>query len=667
MIKLSHIGIIGAGTMGAALAQKFAQEGLAVVLVDREDRFLQHGLDNIRTTLQEGVDRRLFTGEQVAEIVARILTTTNMSDLAPCQLVIEAVFEDRDVKQAVLSQVSAAAPKEALIATNTSSFSVTELAAAVDHPQRFLGLHFFYHAAKNRLVEVVRGKDTDEQVFNAAWGIMQRCGKDPIVSADAHGFVVNRFFVPWLNEAVRLVDEGVAGRGTIDAVACEAFRCGMGPFALMNATGVPIALHAQRTLHEAYGEFYEPAAGLAKQVERGEQWPIPPPDEVDPATRTQITNRLLGVVLLVSGQLLDEQVCGAGELHRGARIGLRWGKSPLDLYRRLGEKRVRRLASGVADSWRLSMPVLFSREHWQANLITVNTAGIVGAITVNRPEALNALNPEVVDQLGATFDGLAASENIATIIITGSGKAFVAGADIGFFIGHIQRGTIGEIVDFTRRGEELLQRIDDCPKKVIAIVNGLALGGGLELALAADHIVALPGARLAFPETGIGIYPGLGGTQRTTERVGPGLAKYLIYTGRMLSAHQAFEIGLVDQVVSWEELAAVMSAEWSPPGEQPSLPTGWQQAAAVFEQYSLAELLSDNDYDDPRLGEETIVKARKQLRRKAPLALQLAEQLIDAQQGPASELEHLEEIFSTADALAGLRSAGGPPPEFKGE
>ncbi len=667
MIKLSHIGIVGAGTMGAALAQKFAQEGLAVVLVDREERFLQRGLDSIKTTLQEGVDRRLFTDEQATAIAARISPTASFTDLAPCQLVIEAVFEDREVKQGVLEQISAVVTGEALIATNTSSFSVTELAAAVDSPHRFLGLHFFYHAAKNRLVELVRGRDTDEQVFNDAWGIMQRCGKDPIVSADAHGFVVNRFFVPWLNEAVRLADEGVAGRGTIDALACEAFRCGMGPFALMNATGVPIALHAQRTLHEAYGEFYEPAAGLATQVERGEQWPIPPPGEADATTRTKIVDRLLGVVLLVSGQLLDEQVCGAGELHRGARIGLRWGKSPLDQYRKLGEERVRKLASGVADSWRLPMPVSFSREHWQANLITVSTSGAVGTITVNRPEALNALNPEVVDQLGAAFDGLAASENIATIIITGSGKAFVAGADIGFFIGHIQRGTIDQIVGFTRRGQQLLQRIDDCPQTVIAVVNGLALGGGLELALAADRIVALPGARLAFPETGIGIYPGLGGTQRTRQRVGPGLAKYLIYSGRMLSAHQAYEIGLVDQVVNWEQLAAVMNGELSPPGKQPDLSAQWQQVAAVFERYSLAELLADDDYDDPRLGEETIVKARKQLRRKAPLALRLAERLIDEQQGPASELEHLAEIFSTADALAGLRSAGGKPPEFKGE
>ncbi|MEE9464265.1 MAG: 3-hydroxyacyl-CoA dehydrogenase/enoyl-CoA hydratase family protein [Candidatus Neomarinimicrobiota bacterium] len=666
-MKLSHIGIVGAGTMGAALAQKFAQEGLAVVLVDREERFLQRGMVAIRETLREGVARRLFSDDQVAAIISRISPTTQMADLAPCELTIEAVFEDRQVKHSVLGEISGAVALTALIATNTSSFSVTELATGVVGPERFLGLHFFYHAAKNRLVEVVRGRDTADQVFNDALAIMQRCGKDPIVSADAHGFVINRFFVPWLNEAVRLADAGVADLGSIDAVACEVFRCGMGPFALMNATGVPIALHAQRTLREAYGDFYQPADGLIEQVDRGEVWDIPGPGAISPDAKTQITDRLLGVVLLVCGQLLDEQVCAAGELHRGARIGLRWGKSPLDLYHRLGQDRVRELAAGITTEWRLALPAALSPEHWHAGVIDSRSSGRIGILTVNRPEALNALNPVVVDQLGAAFDSLAADDNIDTIVITGSGKAFVAGADIGFFIGHIKRGTLPEIVTFTRQGQELLQRIDDCPKTVVAVVNGLALGGGLELALAADRIVALPGALLAFPETGIGIYPGLGGTQRTTQRIGSGLTKYLIYTGQMLTAGQAQEIGLVDNVVTWEELDAVLDGSTALEAGKPDLSADWRQVAEVFDKYTLDDLLVANEGDDPDLASGKIAKARKKIRRKAPVALRLAERLIDAGKGPTSELEYLVEIFSTKDALAGLFSTGGPPPEFKGE
>ena len=118
-----------------------------------------------------------------------------------------------------------------------------------------MGLSFFYHAAKNRLVEVVKGDETNDKTFNDCMWFMQRCGKDPITCKDAHGFVVNRFFVPWLNEAVRIYEDNLATPGEIDSVAMRTFVCGMGPFALMNATGIAIAYHSQKTLEDAYGEF----------------------------------------------------------------------------------------------------------------------------------------------------------------------------------------------------------------------------------------------------------------------------------------------------------------------------------------------------------------------------------------------------------------------------
>jgi len=299
--------------------------------------------------------------------------------------------------------------------------------------------------------------------------------------------------------------------------------------------------------------------------------------------------------------------------------------------------------------------------------IKLDLSEAIATLTFNRPDVLNALNPKMVQEFHHALGELQKTPEVKVLILTGAGKAFVAGADIGFFIGHIKRGTLPEIVTFTTQGQQLLQRIDDCPKTVIAVVNGLALGGGLELALAADRIVALPGALLAFPETGIGIYPGLGGTQRTTQRIGPGLAKYLIYTGQMVTARQALEIGLVDKVVTWEELDAVLDGSAVLEAGKPELSADWQQVADVFNKHPLDELLAESEGDGPDLASAIIAKARKKIRRKAPVALRLAERLIDAAKGPASELDHLVEIFSTQDALAGLLSTGGPPPEFKGE
>ncbi|NOZ03528.1 MAG: 3-hydroxyacyl-CoA dehydrogenase/enoyl-CoA hydratase family protein [FCB group bacterium] len=576
MFNITKIGIVGAGTMGAALAQKFSREGFPVVLVDREKSFLDRGLAAIRETLTEGIDRKLFTPDQAEAILARITPVTDYDALRDCQLVVEAVFEDLQVKHSVFRKLSEVVPATAIIATNTSSFSVTECAAAVSHPQRFIGLHFFYHAAKNRLVEIVRGRDTSDDTFQTMLLFMQRCGKDPIVCRDAPGFVVNRFFVPWLNEAVRILETGRAETGTIDAVCRKTFGCGMGPFALMNATGVPIAFHAQKTLAEAYGAFYEPAAMLRHQVTQNQPWEISETDTVDPALFTWISERMLGEVFFVCGQLLDEQVCSAGDINRGARIGLRWRKGPLDLFHRYGPDKVRQLVRNFVSD---RIPHSLTKNAWRPDYIATDRHGSTTTITLNRPEDLNALNPTVARQLNAAFETANRSEATETIIITGRGKAFMAGADIKFFVDHIKNGTIPEILAFTKYAQELLQRIDDSSKTIVAVINGLALGGGLELALAADRIVAFEKAILAFPETGIGIYPGLGGTQRTVKRIGPGLTKYLIYTGNFISAREALDIGLVDHPIDWESFEALCAGRIPPKPERHELPEKWRLIA----------------------------------------------------------------------------------------
>jgi enoyl-CoA hydratase/3-hydroxyacyl-CoA dehydrogenase len=660
MKTITHVGIIGAGTMGAALTQKFAQEGLIVFMVDRDDRFLDRGMENIRVILQEGVKRRIFTEEQMRQIVDRIHPTIDMNELAQCQVVIEAVFEDKKVKEDLFNQISEIVPSDTILATNTSSFSVTELAESVKHPQRFLGLHFFYHAAKNRLVEVVRGETTSDAIFNECMWFMQRCGKDPIFCKDSHGFVVNRFFVPWLNEAVHLYEESIAEPAAIDTIARKAFGCGMGPFALMNATGVPIAYHSQRTLEDAFGEFYHPAETLKLQTEKNEEWSISGSEEVEPSVAKQISDRLLAVTLFVCGQLLDEKVCTAGDISRGAGIGLKWRKGPVDCYHKLGEAKVSDLVRDLAKEWKLDVPGAMASEHWKPDFVNTEINGHTGVITINRPEGMNAMNPTVVSQLADAFDRLDGDDSLKNIVITARGKAFVAGADINFFIDHIKANTISEIVDFTTDGQKLFTRIDESDKKIIVMVNGFALGGGLELALTADVIVALNKAIFAFPETGIGIYPGLGGTQRPINRIGKGLTKYLVYSGQILSAQKAAEIGLIDNVVSWDEMVSLIADPDSLEKNSVTLSEKWQKLSDYFNNTTVEALFNMNEIPE---GMEKIIG---KIRTKAPVAMKIVETLINENLGPESELDHLETIFNTADALAGLQSVGKRPPEYKG-
>jgi enoyl-CoA hydratase/3-hydroxyacyl-CoA dehydrogenase len=668
MKAIKTVGVVGAGTMGAAIAQKLAMEGFAVILNDRAMNFVERGMSAIKASLAEAVERRLFTADAVEEILARIHGTEVATDLATCDLVIEAIFEDLEAKKSLFAQLSSIVRENAILATNTSSFSVSELAKSVSHPERFCGLHYFYHAAKNRLLEIIPGEHTSADTLGAMQRFAFETGKDSILCRDRPGFAVNRFFVPWLNEAAKLLEEGVAGNdlpqasATIDAVCCKTFQIGIGPFALMNATGVPIAYHSERTL-ESLGEVYAVSNALKLQAEKNQLWEIgDPPGTIDAKIEQIIRDRMLGVVFYVCSEILAENVCTATELNRGARIGLAWRKGPIELMQAAGKESVVQLVRALADRNHSSAPSI-EAAFPPMQFVSLRHAGSAAIITFERPEDLNALNEAVVEQLSECFNKAEQDPTCDTIVVTGSGKAFVAGADIGFFVKNIRAGSIDHIVEFTERGQQVFEQIDRSPKRVIALLNGLTLGGGLELALCADEIYALADAKLAFPETGIGIYPGLGGTQRTVRRTSKGIAKYLIFTGDMLSAEEATQVGLIDSVISEDEYFAMLSGEIGRSrsvmvviGTRP-----WVSIKSLFSDISVDKFLAEGQsggQDQSGLPIEEIDRFKKRLRQKAPLALRTAERLVNEARGCSSELEELPTIFRTNDALLGLSSIG---------
>ncbi len=657
MKKIKSVGVVGAGTMGSALAQKFAQEGFNVILADRALEYVNKGLVGIKTVLNEGLEKKVFTAEQIEKFIANIKVTDNLNDLRNCDIVIEAIYEDFNAKIELFKNLSDILSPDAIIATNTSSFSVTELSAAVKDHSRFVGLHFFFHAAKNRLVEIIPGLKTSEKTLKEVYRFSVQAGKDPIYTKDAYGFAVNRFFVPWLNEAVRLLDEPGITIEAIDEVCMKTFGIGMGPFALMNATGVPIAMHAQKTL-EIYGPAYKTATGLIKQVDRKENWNIKTENNpISDDARKLINERMLGCIFFVCSQILEENVCSAIDLNKGAKIGLKWKKGPVDLMKYYGDMMVKKLVEGYSTIYKEKVPTGIAEESWEMEYVTLSQSKGTAVITMNRPEDMNALNEEVVKQLDDKFSKAESDPTVDTIILTGSGKAFVAGADIRFFVKNIKNNTINKIIDFTKYGQEVFEKIDKSPKKVIALLNGLALGGGLELAICADEIYALPKVNVAFPETGIGIYPGLGGTQRTALRVGNGLAKYLILTGKMLNASEAVEIGLIDKIITIDEMFEMLNGGELPAIEKKEFSGKWVAYSELYKHNNYNSILEDS-FENGALEKEELEKVRKSMRVKAPIAMQFAEELINEAKGPASELKKLEAIFTTDDALLGLSSIG---------
>ena len=304
MSQIRKIGVVGAGNMGSGIAQKIAQEGIPVVMVDLKDEFVQRGLGTIRRLLQEGVERKIFKPEQVDQVLARVTGTTDFTAVADADIVIEAVFEDKQVKADLFKKLDQVCSPQTILATNTSSFYVREFAEKTSRPDRFVGLHYFYHPAKNRLLEVIPHAGTSPQTVEKSLLAAKLHGKTSILVKDAPGFAVNRFFVPFLNEAARMLEEGLTGVPTIEEAGKRAFRIGMGPFELMNVTGIPIAVHAATTLGNELGPFYAPAAILKAQMEKKANWELAGP--VDEAKLPALIDRFQGVCLGVAAALVGE-------------------------------------------------------------------------------------------------------------------------------------------------------------------------------------------------------------------------------------------------------------------------------------------------------------------------------------------------------------------------
>lgn len=674
MRPIGSVAIIGAGNMGSGIAQKSAQEQFDVQMVDREEQWVERGQSIIANFLDEAIERRIFRETEAEQIKARITGVVGTENVAKdTDLVIEAVFEDFDIKTAVFTTLDEVCDEHTILASNTSSLSVNALAEATGRPDRFVGLHFFYHPAKNRLIEIIPAETTSKQSLDAVEQYCKTMGKVVIICKDRPGFVVNRFFVPWLNEACLLLQEGVASAAAIDAVAEKAFRIGMGPFALMNLTGPPIALHSTDYLAEQlHCPRYTGAANLRKMVEEGEMWDIGEDTHCSDEAAEIIRQRLMGQVFSVSAQIVEEEICSMEDVDRGAKVGLRWALGPFELANRIGISEAVSMAQSYADLAEFELPNWFAEltEPLEFNYVDTHVDGEVATVRINRPEAMNALNEVVVEQLGNALDSLNSREDIKTIVIDGAGKAFVAGADVKFFVDKIQADSFPDIYEFTARGHEVLNKLENSNKTTIALTTGLALGGGLELALACDYRIGTRKTQFRFPETSIGIYPGLGGTQRTPRICGIEAARFAVLAGNFLDAGSAASLGLLTHLVDpseVEQTVSGISASGKPSNKYPASPADSSHPAAAF----ALEFYNDANMESLAAGncpegfdpeDKMVSRQLKSLSRTAPIALSMASDLLNdavltgdnLQQGLALELERLDDIFASSDALEGL-------------
>jgi enoyl-CoA hydratase/3-hydroxyacyl-CoA dehydrogenase len=590
--------VVGAGTMGGQIAQTIAAAGIPVVLKDVKQEFVDAGLTEARN-VTEGQIGKLVSKEKLTEeegkakaeeIVGLIEGTTDYSGFGDVDFVIEAVPERMEIKQAVFAELDAATPGHAILASNTSSLSISEIGAATLRPDKVVGFHYFYPAAVMPLVEVIEGDDTSPETVQAAFNFAQAIKKNPITCAEVPGFVVNRILNSGISEIWREQEEKGLSIKKIDEGVGAANVVPMGPYFLINLLGLDTVLHVAEHLNDSYGERFYVPEGMKKLVADGKlgaktggegfydaQGEPNVEGDADPDVEELV--ELLSLKTFVEAvSVLEEGVA----THRDIDVGMMAGAgldprrglfppfmkadidgldSVLERLEQAQEKHGERFAPPatlrrLVAQGRLGQtagqgfyPYPQFDEEQPGETVKLETRGDV-AIAWLANGLMNSVSPQVVEDLGKVWKHVEDSGIRAVVVASSNPLLFCAGADIKAFTQMDEAG--GKALLDGMHG--LLREWERSSVVTIAAVNGLAFGGGCEIAMACDVRIAAQSAIFGQPEIKLGIIPGFGGTQRLPRLVGSNKALEMNLVGDAVSADEAFEFGLVNRLVPDHEL-----------------------------------------------------------------------------------------------------------------
>jgi enoyl-CoA hydratase/3-hydroxyacyl-CoA dehydrogenase len=588
--------VVGAGTMGGEIAQAIAAADIPVVLKDVKQEFIDVGLQKARE-VTEGQVARLVKKERISEeqgrqqvedVLGRITGTTSYEGFGDVDFVIEAVPERMEIKQTVFAELDDVTPGHAILASNTSSLSITEIGDATSRPEKVVGFHFFYPASVMPLLEIVLGDDTAPETVSASVNFAQAIRKQPITCAEVPGFVVNRILSAAMSEVYRAQEEGGLSIQQIDEAIQGAKRAPMGPFFLVDLLGLDTVLHVSEHMAASYeGDRFYVHQGMKRLVESGQLGAKTggagfykdgrPQIEGDAEPPADLPERMALKALVEACLLLEEGVAhtraidlgmmaGAGmDPRRGIMPPLMWADvtgldEVLEKLERAEDELGERFAppailTRLVNQGRLGMksgqgffPWPRADEGWGEGPVQLETRGDVAIAWLNNPPA-NSLSPDVIGALAKVWEEVEGTYR-ALVIASANPLLFCAGADIKAFTKMDEAGG-RELLD---RTHALLRSFEHSSTVTIAAVNAIAYGGGCELAMACDVRIAAESAVFGQPEVNLGIIPGFGGTQRLPRLVGTAKALEMNLTGDAVLAGDAYEFGLANDVVADHEL-----------------------------------------------------------------------------------------------------------------
>jgi enoyl-CoA hydratase/3-hydroxyacyl-CoA dehydrogenase len=594
MKKVKNVAVIGAGAMGAQIAALAAEAGYNVKIRDIEERFLEKGRQTILDMYDKRIGRGRLTEAAKKDYMSRMAFLVDLKEaVKDADIVIEAVPEIMDLKKSVLKEVTALCPNDCVFATNTSSLSIAEMSTAAKRPELVVGTHYFNPPSRMTLLEIVKGEKTSPEAIKIANEVAIAMGRDVVNVKDVPGFVANRIFCNMSNEADWALAQGEA-KSPFEVDAAIKYKLGlpMGMLELQDTLGsgsIDTQFHVMEYLGEMMGKSYGPAPLLAKLFEE-KNWgkktgkgyydwsggqtnelPMNAGASFDPI-------RVLAGAVNEAAKLIEMDATTREEIDTAVLLGLNYPRGILRMADSVGLDAVvnelNRLYEKYNKEDRYKASSVLTKLVKQGKLgrktgagfysygpgeyefikLDINQEKKVARLILNRPNRANAFNADFMTELNKALGELEKNADVRCVVITGAGTNFCGGADVSAFA----TGQMEDAFNFSEAPHEVFTRIETYAKPVIAAINGPAMGGGLELALACDIRIMSKTAIVRLPELTLGLLPGAGATQRLGRLIGWARAKEMILLADPVNADKALSWGLVNFVAEPAEFNKVV-------------------------------------------------------------------------------------------------------------